>query len=467
MNLKVRRIFLLLITLLTAVSPLRSEELKVYYTGAEGWTQIRTFPLSEVDSIAFAGSASAPDRIDVALSDGEVRPFGLDSVKSVRVGINIPTLYIDTEPYVSEVPDKENYLTARFRYVPQDGSDTVVAVVSIKGRGSSSWFFPKKSYRLKFDKKQSIGGLNKAKSFVLISNWIDNTLMKNAVAFKIAEMVGLPYSNIPEPVRLVFNGEDRGSYLLTNKVGINSGSVDIDEEKGVLWEIDTNYDEEFRFMSEPLDMPCMLKDPDLRELAGGDEQAVDSLWKALKADLNEAMAAVVEERWTDAFDADQFVKYVLVNDIAHNTELRYPKSLYLYKEEPGGKFKLGPVWDFDWGMGYTHGNGLHIVGGDGTARPFFVPIFQSSEFRWRFKRELENFYLNHFNELMAFIDDYAARIRDSALANAEVWPQAHYIEKIEPREINTKRFDDNVKFLKQWFIDRFIYIRNNPYFGLY
>lgn len=53
---------------------------------------------------------------------------------------------------------------------------------------------PKKPYRLKLDKKTSILGLPEAKNRVLLANFQDYTLMTNAVAMKIGQLLGLPFT---------------------------------------------------------------------------------------------------------------------------------------------------------------------------------------------------------------------------------------------------------------------------------
>lgn len=428
--------------------------LKIYYE-SEGLKRISANPLTEIDSVWY--QAEGKDLILKVASGWNDIPFSLnvDSIRSMVLGGNIPTLYIDTDPYVDEITSKEEYLDATFRFIPYDASmDSVVAEVGIRGRGNTSWYHQKKPYRLKFDKKQSIGTLNKAKSFVLLSNYIDNTLMKNAVAFKIAELLGMPYTNKVIPVNLVFNGQFRGNYMLSNKVGINSGSVDIDEKKGILWELDTQFDEEFKFRSSLFNLPCMVKDPDFHEIAKDDEEEVERLWQYWQNDLEAAFEEVAKGNWRDVFDEDQFINFLLVQNIMSNHEAGNPKSVFLYKESEGEKYKFGPVWDFDWGLGYhlTTNDGVFGIGG--PAWGFFGKIFEDPEFLPQYRRRLDEFCKDYLDELMAFIDAYAVNIRDSATQDAMRWPAEHYEEKYETFERNTSHFVENVEFIKSWILER-------------
>ena len=434
--------------------------LKIYYE-SEGLKRIIANPLSEIDSVWYE---SEGEELLLKVASGwndNAMEVNVDSIQSMVLGNNIPTLYIDTDPYVDEISSKEDYLEAKFRFIPCDESmDSVVAEVGIRGRGNSSWEHPKKPYRLKFDKKQSIGHLNKAKSFVLLSNYIDNTLMKNAVAFKIAELLGMPYTNKVIPVNLVFNGQFRGNYMLSNKVGINSGSVDIDEKKGILWELDTYFDEEFKFISSRYNLPCMVKDPDFHEIAKEDEAEIDRLWQYWQNDLESALEEVANGNLREVFDVEQLINYLIVQNIVGNKEVRYPKSLFIYKESEGEKYKFGPVWDFDYAFGYD---------GDVTEelfiiyRPiwkFMVRIFVDQRFLEKYKNKFNEFCEEKLDDLMAYIDWYADQCKDSAIQDAMRWPEEHY-SFIETQERNTNQFEENVKFIKSWILERIRLIKEH------
>lgn len=441
---------------------------KIYYD-ADGYHRVYALPTSQIDSVYLDYSPSQEyDRLNVNIISSVDQPFrmSINDIDNMVLGSNIPTLYIDTEPLVDEITSKIDYLTANFRFIPYDGTDTINNSVSIRGRGNSSWYFPKKSYRLKFDKKQSIGTLNKAKSFVLISNYIDDTLMRNAIAFKMAELIGMPYAPQFMPVDLIFNGKQRGSYLLVNKIGINAGSIDIDENSGVLWELDTSYDEDFKFRSSNFNLPCMIKDPDFYEICDGDSAKVNQMWTEWKADLKSALDQVYNDKWDEAFDAEQFAKYMLVYCVLQNHELYDPKSMFIYKESKQDKYKMGPVWDFDWGLGYAHDNNKKLILSGVNTYPFFKKIFSQDSFMSLFAELFNDFKTQKLPVLFDFIDQYASSIRDSALHDATIWPEQHYYSG-ELNERNTLRFDENVQRIKNFISKRIENMNKNQNFMLY
>lgn len=86
--------------------------------------------------------------------------------------------------------------------------------ISIRGRGNSTWNFPKKPYALKLDEKASILGMPKHKRWVLLANWLDRTMMRNSAAFYISEQTDLAWTPRGEFVEVVLNGRHKGNYYL-------------------------------------------------------------------------------------------------------------------------------------------------------------------------------------------------------------------------------------------------------------
>lgn len=240
-------------------------------------------------------------------------------------------------------------VTSRTEYVAAhltlDGSETFASLsdsVLIRGRGNTSWrAYPKKSYRLRFAHKQQLFGSVLNRHYVLIANYIDPTLCVNAAALKAARLAGSAYAGHATPVELYLNGEYLGSYLMTEKVRVGSGSVDIDENDGVLLELDVNYDEPQRFVSSRYCLPVMVHHPD-----GADIPSIARRWEAFEQAVRDGTDL------TPHADLDALVRYLFVYDLFCNNEVAHPKSIYCSYEGMDGQITFGPVWDFDWSCGY-------------------------------------------------------------------------------------------------------------------
>ena len=107
--------------------------------------------------------------------------------------------------------------------------------VNIRARGNSTFHAPKKPFRLKFDKKQEMLGLNGGKaykSWVLLADYYDGSMLRTFGTFKFAKalMENKYYSSDCTHVEVYINGEYRGVYLLCEQTQINRGRVDIPEK---------------------------------------------------------------------------------------------------------------------------------------------------------------------------------------------------------------------------------------------
>lgn len=386
-------------------------------------------PWSEIESISFDEESKT---LIIGGSDKDISISVTESV-GIPSGSSLSLINITTDEYLEEIPNKEEYKSANLDLMCYGEYEDVSGRVNIRGRGNSSWTFEKKPYRLKFDKKVSLCGLPRSKSYVLLANYTDCSLIQNALAFKIGELLELPYTHRCVPVDVVLNGIYKGSYLLTNKPGINAGSVDIDESASVMWEIDINYDEEKRFRSTLLNLPVMVADPELTE-----EEF--SYWKE---DFNKMESSVVNLDASDLVDMDVAARYLLVYEALKNDELGWPKSMKLFKTK-GGKYIFGPIWDFDTSMGKEWGGECFTIE-KAENKVWRNLLFSFLEEDPKFDSFLRAHWAKlrgALPELNDFIDDYTEKIYNSGKRNEKVWD-------------NLEDFEGSVIKLKEWLRRRF------------
>lgn len=348
---------------------------------------------------------------------------------------NVPRMDIDIDNG-EMVSSKEVYLSARLTI---DGAGVVPSMaatdVQIKGRGNTSWSsnpWDKNPYRLKFVKKQAPFGLKKAKSWVLQANSQSRSMMANAVGMKIARMVGTAAANHVRPVELYINGNYRGSYVFTEKVGVSANSVDVEDESvAALLELDTYYDEAYKFRTDRDNLPVNIKDPDLSE--NETRLAFDDIRK----DFNRLTDALYrKEDISSLVDVDMLARYLMVNDLIVNYEIQHPKSTYVYKADltdEAGKYVFGPVWDLDWAFGYETNKNYCTV----DQKVDFWTAKSNKMEAWTFIRDLRqntgevvdkayykvwtDFMDNHLQEIRDYCGDYYRYVLPSFQHNASVW----------------------------------------------
>ena len=146
--------------------------------------------------------------------------------------LEIPAVMIDTENG-AEIVSKEEYVSAKVSIMNTAEEFELDSIdAGIRGRGNTSWLEPKKSYRIKFDKKQSLFGSEyKAKSWTLIANYCDKTLSRNALAYDLSEEFDdITFSSARHYVDVYLNGEYLGVYLLCDQIQTGDGRVEIEEK---------------------------------------------------------------------------------------------------------------------------------------------------------------------------------------------------------------------------------------------
>lgn len=240
-------------------------------------------------------------------------------------------------------------------------------LASTRVRGNVSQKMPKKPFAVKLDKKSGIfmndsdqsNDLPAHKRWVLLANWSDRTLMRNAIAFGIADIFkqtfptdGIAWNPSGQFVELVYNGVHVGNYYLCEHIKIDGNRLDIADpydkddaysgnaaDYGYLLESDDGYDETVKFITKTY-IPFQFKD---------DADAGGKMLAYAKGIVNGIDDNLYAGNYSEAYktmDLTSFVDFLLIQELTMNGELAHPKSCHSYIED--GKLYAGPVWDFDW-----------------------------------------------------------------------------------------------------------------------
>ena len=338
-------------------------------------------------------------------------------------GSGLPAVFIytkDSQP----VPSKwEPWLTGNVMTVfNTDWSVDYSGVLEIRGRGNTTWEYPKKPYALKLESKAEILGMPEHKRWVLLANWMDRTLLRNAASFRLSSLSGLAYTPRGEFVELFLNDTHMGNYYLCEQIKVDDDRVNIDELKkdeidgGYLLELDVYYDEANRFYSEIRKLPYMFKDPD--DVNGSQFKFIMDYVNDMEASLYDDARFEAGE-YMEYIDLDSFVDWWLVLELAGMAEPNHPKSTYMHKDK-GGRLKMGPVWDFDWGTYMVHTWFLC------DKSLYYERLLQDRRFVDKVK-ERWGMYEDAFRTLPEHIRSEAEKIRVSESINHQMWPITQYI----------------------------------------
>ena len=355
-----------------------------------------------------------------------------------------------------------------------DGSvDMEEAFCGIRLRGNSTQKFPKKPFAVKLVDKASVLGMPKHKRWVLLANWMDRTMLRNAVALEVAHRTdsayindGIGWSPRGTSVEVVMDGRHVGNYYLCEQIKIDGDRVDIKDciediigggnanptmaDCGYLLEFDDNYDEVDKFRT-GRGLPCMFKD-EVSKYSFDIFNQVKARIEAVEANLE---AGNYEAAYSD-LDINSVIDYFFIQELTFNDEYKHPKSVYMLIDGDG-KLTAGPVWDFDWqtfinydkvqAMNNKYGgtyscrkNNEWLYGASKLAEYHGIPgiwgdydyvndqpymwyplLFKDTNFRAKVQERWAVIYPQLLN-VVAKIDEFAALNKVSEQFNYAMWP---------------------------------------------
>ena len=313
--------------------------------------------------------------------------------------MDIPEIFINN---INSEITKESYIDCNIQ-IFKNGVRIVNKPTTIKGRGHSTWMFPKKPYNIKFSEKIKLLGLGTHKKWILLANWMDNTSMRNVISLELASRI-MPYVSKYIYVKLFINNEYQGLYLLCEPI----------EDFDYLVEFNSVIDDDdVYFETSNFGYKCIVKEPSVTN------DSTDFL--NVKNTINNIESNLTSGNFTELFtkiDLRSFVDYLLIQELVGNEELQYPKSTYMYINK-NGKFCAGPVWDFDWGTFIADDN--NFLFRKYEKYMWYHKLFESQEFinllklRWNEVKSITS-------GILQFGDEIKTEISEEVKTNNAMWP---------------------------------------------
>ena len=296
--------------------------------------------------------------------------------------------------------------------------------VNIRARGNSTFGAPKKPFRLKFDAKQEMLGLNGGKaykSWVLMADYYDGSMLRTFGTFKFAKalMESKYYSSDCTHVEVYLNGEYRGVYLLCEQTQMNRGRVDIPEKEDGDTSLEHGYlmigvggqVDEPELVTIPIDLRITDRTGQTRHyhainftLSGGSytqeqkdyvsryvagvfqvigKAVYDNEYYTLHRDGRLTPKRSFEWAKTDeekqietvsaVFNLESAVSMCILDEICKNLDAMAFNMYVDLSPEGDGVLTLAAPWDFDFSMANTHYSTTHSYSG------FYATNFSESE----------------------------------------------------------------------------------------
>lgn len=377
---------------------------------------------------------------------------------------NIPVIHIKTKNS-APILNKKDYVDGTITISDPEKLYSDVAEFSaemgIRGRGNSTWSFPKKPWKVKLKEKASLLGMPADKEWALLANYADRTLVRNIVAMKLSEICGFSWTPRMHSVEVYLNGKYQGVYTLCEHKKVSSDRVDIDVvgedvtggdaiTGGYYLEIEEQQDETTCWWTS-MGVPMMFSDPEepnseqLAYIKGLFESFEQALWAK---DYSQTSG------YPKYIDVDSFVDYYIVQELTKNIDGNLRKSSFITKER-GKKMEMYHLWDFD----LTLGNCGYFWGNVGNgpenfwikldkwyphlfADPAFVDKVQK---RWN---ELKP----EFDKIPEFIDEQTFYLAKAQERNFKVWSIWESVDWVYFPSLGS--YEKEVDYLKEFYTRR-------------
>lgn len=440
-----------------------------------------------VDLVALCGEGSTYALTLTAAADTQTVELALTLVPTN----GIASMYlISDDPvehgraWVESSPTKSNKATGSMVMTDAEGTQVYDGkLTQIKGRGNSTWLAEKKPYQIKLKSKtdllQTGEKSNAAKTWVLLTNAADNSLLRNNIVYDLSVAMQIDPGIECRPVNLYYDGEYRGAYLLCEKVEIKSGRVDIiDLEEAIeLANPDTELDkltvkqgvtangatyyycdgakdpenitggyllemesgaraqQEVCYFITTRSQYVVVKSPEycsakvMDFIATWYQEYEDTVYHGGKHPTNGKTLA-------DYADVKSIAQCYIINELTKNPD-GYRTSSYLYKDADTNICKMGPIWDYDLSFGQSWGE---FAPSCANPQEFFTlrsslgtALYQIPEFR----QAVHDIYIDTVAPLlngillaektpedvttMQSLNGYMDELRTAAAANGILW----------------------------------------------
>ncbi len=403
----------------------------------------------------------------------------------------IPTFFVQTQSGSVKSIHSSKQLSESGKILIMDsrGRSYFEGIIDeIHCRGNSSFDkTEKKSYTISLNKSMDLFEMGKAKKWLLIANAFDDTLVRNASAFFIAELLKLPYTPKFQYVDVYINGNFVGNYLLSEKVEIGKNRVNIRNlEKEVvslnkncnLADTDFFMEQQGRLFStkgyhiekEPEDISGGY----LLELETSDRYGLEasgfltsrmqpvvfaspkyasynqvSYIAGLYQDFEDAVFSAAGSNpytgkmYYEYIDVDSFARKYLLEELVKNLDASFTSQyIYKYDDSISSKFYAGPCWDYDKsiaasgitedGINLNDPKGLYAAVQEKESDIWYA-LYQHKDFKKTvaaiFFKELEPHLKNNCEKIFF---EYSKNIRSSNDCNMIRWntfPQAATIDE--------------------------------------
>lgn len=317
---------------------------------------------------------------------------------------NIPSVFITTTEHGLDWVDsaKENREKAEFVCVKADGKVDCAGEMVFHTRGSSSFTrCRKKSYRVNFEDDIDILSMGKRESYVLQANAFDQSKLRNLLAYKMAQNLGMPDVCEVKPVDLFVDGRYLGNYEIMECIDVDDYAPDrADKKADYLIGINT-----WKKTSGILAPENATEE---------EEEKIDRLVENMRHLISSCSSKEDYEALGQVIDLDSLANMYIMNFLTDDSDANARSTYYHITED---KIYAGPAWDYDRTFGLMAKSQRDICLNSFDAG---VPeiMAENLNFRAELCHRAENLDIE---ELKTFVDSEASDIAQSVSLDKVRW----------------------------------------------
>ncbi|MDG2091864.1 MAG: CotH kinase family protein, partial [SAR86 cluster bacterium] len=345
--------------------------------------------------------------ITVENADGDTKSYTIDVAKFTE----LPIIYLQTDSFLP-IDSKDDYILGDTWIDGGRGFDDFEeSPMKIRGRGNSTWEFPKKPFQMKLDDKAEFLGMPKDKKWLFLAEYADKTMLRNKIAYEMGYISNLDWTPQARFAEVFINGEYNGTYNVAQKVEESNNRVALGDT-GYLLELDQlerlDFDDVY-FESTATDKFIVnIKEPSL-EYDSEEYSYIVNLIGDFESALFGANFTSESNGYRQYIDIDSFVDWFLISEITKNVDSMFFSSIYL-NVIPEERIKMGPLWDFDLAFGNVdYADSRYPEGWWVKYNPWYERLFQDPYFVAKVKERFE-YFNNNQDLIINKIDSYSEQL---------------------------------------------------------
>ena len=388
----------------------------------------------------------------VKTNDNQSENYTVDVTKFT----GLPIIYLNTNSLA--IDSKEEYREGLVSiYGGRNFNNLLDTEMKIRGRGNSTWYFhPKKAFQLKFSDKTEMLEMPEDKKWIFLAEHSDKTLIRNKIAFEMGYLSNLDWTPQSHFAEVFINNEYNGTYNISQKVEESDYRVVLGDT-GYLLEIDQlerMESDDVYFYSN--DFLINIKEPEV--------VVNSSEYNYAKELITEFETALKGNQFKDPtngyakyINIDSFIDWYLISEITKNQDSKSWSSIFL-NVIPGGKIKMGPLWDFDLAFGNVNYSECEYPEGFWVKdNAWYSRLFEDPAFVAKVKDRFTYFKENQ-NLILEKMDFYAKQLQFAQNENDVKWDIIGNYAWPNPVVYDT--YNEEVEHLKDWYTKRMNWLEN-------